>query len=343
MIPFFKKTAACFLLFLTNCIYAQLNNITHFSLIESEEEYATMIEPEDTLFEKTTIVAFREVNPIYMLNNEISYHDFATFCKKTGRKIPKQLNGNNDLLPVVNVNYANANDYCKWLSDYYQIEFRLPTDKEWEYAATIGFSENKEDQNGVNKNIIYRNNAKNEKPNCITCTQPNLYGLYHMCGNVWEITEPSDIYANSNSMIIMGGSFFEDADHVKPNSKLEHTKGLKRADIGFRIVTSKKEYELLRLTTEIQEIFNTINDSKFPISITPKGIYKENLFIDWFNGFENFYFNEENQTAGFCCWAQDINNLGKEKESEITFTFKKEQLKYIEKIALLFSRFSFEN
>lgn len=344
MISFFKKhLLVCLSLLLINSITAQLNNLAHFSYLESEEEFATMLDPDDTLFEKTYIVASREIEPLYMLNYEVSGHDFETFCKKTKRKMPSQPKGHNPLLPVVNVNHNDAVAYCEWLSSYYQVTFRLPSESEWEYAASIGFSKDKKDKNGINTNIVYLYNAKNEKPSCITCTQPNLYGLYHMRGNVWEITESSTSYADENTMTLMGGSFFEDADHVQANSKVNHNKLLKRADVGFRIVIPKRDYELLRFAIELQTLIHPINDEKAPITITAKGIYKGQLFIAWGDGFENFYYDEKSQTAGFCCWAQDINKLGEESNSVIEFSFKKEDFKQIQKIAAYFDKFPVEN
>ena len=130
ILSFKKQTVVCLFLLLTNCIAAQINNLAHFSYLESEEEFATMIDPDDTLFEKTYIVASREIEPLYMLNYEVSGHDFETFCKKTKRKMPSQPKGHNPLLPVVNVNHKDAVAYCEWLSSYYQVIFRLPSESQ---------------------------------------------------------------------------------------------------------------------------------------------------------------------------------------------------------------------
>lgn len=94
---------------------------------------------------------------------------------------------NSDELPVVYVNWGQANTYCGW------VDGRLPSEAEWEYAARGGLEQ---------KLFVWGD----EKPSCdpqapngeqttecspnsavkVKSFQPNGYGLYDMAGNVWE-------------------------------------------------------------------------------------------------------------------------------------------------------------
>jgi len=93
--------------------------------------------------------------------------------------------------PVVLVGYDDALAYCRWLSDSIGRAVRLPTEAEWEKAARGGADGLKypwgNEIDSSRANYLIDPAAKHQRGTRPTGTYPpNAYGLYDMCGNVWE-------------------------------------------------------------------------------------------------------------------------------------------------------------
>jgi formylglycine-generating enzyme required for sulfatase activity len=104
--------------------------------------------------------------------------------------------------PVTQVCALDALAYCHWASSHWGITVDLPTDAEWECAARGGlvdqdhtwgnepFDPSHPQANLFTGDFPYRNTAADG----FALTAPvgsfpaNGYGLFDMCGNVWEIT-----------------------------------------------------------------------------------------------------------------------------------------------------------
>lgn len=98
--------------------------------------------------------------------------------------------------PVIEVSWNDAVAYCQWLSKDSILQFRLPTEAEWEYACRAGTTtpfhtgDNLATaQANYDGNYTYNKNAKGKFINKTTPVgnyASNAWGLYDMHGNVWE-------------------------------------------------------------------------------------------------------------------------------------------------------------
>lgn len=117
--------------------------------------------------------------------------------------------------PVVGVTWFQANAFCNWRTNlwrsereknkqYFEGEFRLPNEMQWEWAARGGRLESPYPWGGpylVNKKGCYLANFKPQRGNYaadgglytvpVDRYWPNDYGLYNMSGNVSEWTSSS--------------------------------------------------------------------------------------------------------------------------------------------------------
>ena len=110
---------------------------------------------------------------------------------------PSSFSGNN--LPVESVSWNDCQEFIKKLNSLTGLNFRLPTEAEWEYAARGGNKSKGYKYSGSNdigSVAWYWNNAPS-KTHAVATKSPNELGLYDMSGNVWEWC--SDWYGSYSS------------------------------------------------------------------------------------------------------------------------------------------------
>ena len=157
---------------------------------------------------------------------------------------PSYFKGNN--LPVEQVSWEEATEFCQRLSKQTAEEYRLPTEAEWEYACRAGtntlynFGENITD-----KLANYGENLG--KTNSVGEFLPNAFGLNDMHGNVWEWCQddwhnnyqdaPTDgsvwLSGKNSSKVRRGGSWY---DYPASSAHRIHTRRDDYGFIGFRVV-----------------------------------------------------------------------------------------------------------
>jgi formylglycine-generating enzyme required for sulfatase activity len=136
---------------------------------------------------------------------EITNRQYAQCVKARICRVVSDVGEGKELHPVVNVNWYDAKAFCGWVGG------RLPTDAEWEKAASWddGTKRKRTYPWGETINCSYVNyySKDGRTDYCVGDTTPvgsyengkSPYGLYDMAGNVWEWVNDwySDTYYQS--------------------------------------------------------------------------------------------------------------------------------------------------
>ncbi len=95
--------------------------------------------------------------------------------------------------PVIHLCWNDCVAFCKWLSAKEGVEYRLPTEAEWEYACRAGTTTpwhfgdlGDVEREGAKYAIWSEGGQKFSVPQPVAQRKPNAFGLYDMHGNMWE-------------------------------------------------------------------------------------------------------------------------------------------------------------
>lgn len=92
-------------------------------------------------------------------------------------------------LPAVSMTLYAARQYTKWISIVSGLQYRVPTEAEWEYAARAGSDSaysNGDDPAKLSEVAWFADNSQGKGPRKVTAGKPNAFGLIDMHGNVAE-------------------------------------------------------------------------------------------------------------------------------------------------------------
>lgn len=160
--------------------------------------------------------------------------------------------------PVENVSWHDAMEFCERLTAReraagrlpFGLEYRLPTEAEWEYACRAGtttrfYSGNRD--SSLSSVAWHMGNAKNST-HPVGKKKPNAFGLFDMHGNVLEwcldgyraeypVGPSVDPKGRplSNVKVTRGGSWIDDFNECRSAARSGVTPDLQYFDLGFRL------------------------------------------------------------------------------------------------------------
>ena len=208
---------------------------------------------------EVTQAQWRAVSRLPKINKDLA-SDPSSFEFLKGFSLPESFKG--DRLPVQQVSWEDAIEFCERLSHATGRIYRLPTEAEWEYAARGGtttafyFGDNITPEL-VNYDGNYPYGSAPKGTNRQTTTPvgslgyPNAFGLYDMHGNVWEWCmdpwhesyegAPTDgssweTAGDTRRRVLRGSSYNHDANHSRAAMRLGPPATAASPSLGFRVV-----------------------------------------------------------------------------------------------------------
>jgi hypothetical protein len=135
--------------------------------------------------------------------------------------------------PMYYVNYHEAKDFCAKLNEYTDMMFYLPSELEWEYAASGGPNNDHYIYSGsddVNSVAWYKGNS-NDLTHEVGSKYPNSLGIYDMSGNVREWCDGWD----GSKRALRGGGWYNDAESNSITARYSDKPQIRDNNYGFRI------------------------------------------------------------------------------------------------------------
>jgi formylglycine-generating enzyme required for sulfatase activity len=125
----------------------------------------------------------------------VTEEEYQQFIRETKRDT-KEEKRRGKRMPATGLSWEDASLYCQWLSERSGVEYRLPSEAEWEFACRAGTTTRYWWGDAFDNS---RGNAEGGvgKPSAVDTYPPNPWGLYDIHGNVWEWC--SDTWHNNYS------------------------------------------------------------------------------------------------------------------------------------------------
>ena len=204
------------------------------------DKFGDLITAETMIPEKTVKV----FDAFYMDVYEVTVGQFKKFLKSLSYKPAKPIDWDDvseyspsDKHPMIYVSWHDATAYAKWAGR------RLPTEKEWEFAARGGLKNKKypwgDDQSLARNYANYRGTGGKDKwkesAALVGSFKPNGYGLYDIAGNAWEWCQ--DWYdSDKDSRVLRGGYWVSNTINLRVARRTNYPPDSRGSSLGFRCV-----------------------------------------------------------------------------------------------------------
>lgn len=202
--------------------------------------------------------------PFYLGRFEVRRVEFHRFVVESGHRLQKGCTigarydtkgsylrpgfAQTDDDPVVCVSWTDASAYGRWLSARTGVDYRLPSEAEWEYAARAGSSANFASGNTISLKAAHFESARSGTVP-VGRYAPNGFGLFDMSGNAWEWVEdcwhdslttlPVDGRARAEprceTRTMRGGAWYNSARYVRLSARWANPERAGGNGVGFRV------------------------------------------------------------------------------------------------------------
>ena len=180
----------------------------------------------------------------------------------SAKKCPKR--------PVTNVNYYEVLEFLRRIDSITGMQFRLPTEEEWEYAARGGKYSKGYIYSGSNKvDRVAWHNKNTSRLKKVKKRSANELGIYDMSGNVWEWCSTKYHYfdkernatvgKDGQMYIIRGGGWQLPPTSCRVSWRGKRLPDLKNSFGGFRLcldaryVKEKEEAQEKEIKMKVEE------------------------------------------------------------------------------------------